>query len=277
MDWLLQPRFTKRRFHGIIVFIALGSYCDTEELASPAGLCSAGYYCTLGAVRPDPQEDSTGGSCTQGHYCPEGTGSPEPCPPGYYSNTTGNTNFTDCRLCTAGKHCKIQCRSRTLHLELRFKLSYRPSFDVTAIDVITGYYCDSYGMSEPRGPCDQGYYCPEGQNVSSPDAYICTPGHYCPTGSANLVACDPGTYQDLFGQVCSNLNHSTKMVFFMQRHILKYLLSFHFIVFSGRARPALLVSIVIRRCRMIRSVRMAYRIHNPVQQGITVQMARNMA
>ena len=57
-------------------------------------------------------------------------------------------------------------------------------------------------MSEPRGPCDQGYYCPEGQNVSSPDAFICTPGHYCPTGSPALVACEPGSYQDLFGRVC---------------------------------------------------------------------------
>ena len=130
-------------------------------------------------------------------------------------------------------------------------------------------------MSEPRGPCDQGYYCPEGQNVSTPDAFICTPGHYCPTGSANLVACDPGTYQDLFGQVCSNLNHSTKIIF-MQRQIFKSLLGFCFIISSGRARPALLVSIVIRRCRMIRSVRMAYRIHNPAQRAITVQMAQNM-
>ena len=79
-------------------------------------------------------------------------------------------------------------------------------------------------MSEPRGPCDQGYYCPEGQNVSSPDAYTCTPGHYCPTGSPNLVACEPGTYQDLFGQVCFCLlccndkaQHST-----VQRHKFKF-------------------------------------------------------
>ena len=66
------------------------------------------------------------------------------------------------------------------------------------------------------------------------------------------------------------------MIVFMQRHILKCLLSIHFVIFSGRARPALPVSIVVRRCRMIRSVRMAYRIHNPVQQVITVQMAQNM-
>ena len=114
MDWFLPSRFTM--FYTVISFISLGFYCDTEELASPAGLCSAGYYCTLGAVRPDPQEDSTGGACTQGHYCPEGTGSPEPCPPGYFSNATGNTNFTDCRLCTAGKHSITQCRCHISYL-----------------------------------------------------------------------------------------------------------------------------------------------------------------
>ena len=64
-----------------------------------------------------------------------------------------------------------------------------------------GYYCASSGLSTPTGPCDGGYYCPEGQNVSSPAAYICTPGHYCPIGSPALTSCPSGTYQDEYGKV----------------------------------------------------------------------------
>ena len=72
---------------------------------------------------------------------------------------------------------------------------------ITMLYVFVGYYCDSFGMSAPRGECSAGYYCPEGQNVSSPAAYQCTPGHYCPAGSPDQVPCEPGTYQDEFTQV----------------------------------------------------------------------------
>lgn len=67
------------------------------------GPCDAGYYCTLGATRSDPQNDATGGTCPTGHYCPQGTGVPQGCPPGYFSNATGNVDFSGCKLCTEGK------------------------------------------------------------------------------------------------------------------------------------------------------------------------------
>lgn len=81
-----------------------GSYCDQEELSSVAGPCTAGYFCTLGATRADPQADVTGGLCPTGAYCPTGTGVPELCPAGMFSNATGNTDYSDCKLCTAGKN-----------------------------------------------------------------------------------------------------------------------------------------------------------------------------
>ena len=62
-------------------------------------------------------------------------------------------------------------------------------------------YCESYGLEAPTGFCDTGYYCPAGQNTSTPQQYSCTPGHYCEQGSTDQMACASGTYQDEFTQV----------------------------------------------------------------------------
>ena len=45
-----------------------------------------------------------------------------------------------------------------------------------------------------------GYYCPEGQAVSTPSPYLCVPGFYCPEGSPIQLLCPAGTYQNLQGQ-----------------------------------------------------------------------------
>lgn len=66
---------------------------------------------------------------------------------------------------------------------------------------LVGYYCETTGLSAPTGECSMGYYCPAGQNVSNPTAYICTPGHYCPAGSPSEVSCSSGLYQNEAGQV----------------------------------------------------------------------------
>lgn len=71
----------------------------------------------------------------------------------------------------------------------------------TILSLTTGFYCDDYALLTPKGPCSAGFYCPEGQNVSSPLSFICTPGHYCPPGSSTETACASGTYQDEFGKV----------------------------------------------------------------------------
>ncbi|XP_071497018.1 uncharacterized protein [Diadema antillarum] len=80
-----------------------GYYCEDPGLASVTGPCDAGYYCILGALVRDPTDNVTGAVCPAGHYCPAGTYDPEPCPAGYYSNTTRNTDIGDCMPCLPGK------------------------------------------------------------------------------------------------------------------------------------------------------------------------------
>jgi hypothetical protein len=37
-----------------------GMYCDQAQLSYPAGNCSEGYYCLLGAATPTPTDGTTG-------------------------------------------------------------------------------------------------------------------------------------------------------------------------------------------------------------------------
>lgn len=67
---------------------------------------------------------------------------------------------------------------------------------------LAGYYCSGYGLIEPTANCSGGYYCPGGQNTSTPTEYQCSPGHYCPIGSDDEVPCTSGEYQDLWTEVC---------------------------------------------------------------------------
>lgn len=67
--------------------------------------------------------------------------------------------------------------------------------------MFAGTYCTGYGLTEPTANCSGGYYCPGGQNTSTPVEYQCTPGHYCPIGSDAEVSCPSGEYQDEFTQV----------------------------------------------------------------------------
>lgn len=63
-----------------------------------------------------------------------------------------------------------------------------------------GSYCQSYGLSEPTGRCDIGYYCPGGQDSPTPNEYACSPGHFCYQGSHNQTGCPSGDYQPHWGQ-----------------------------------------------------------------------------
>jgi len=63
------------------------------------GLCDAGYFCPLGQTVANPSSFE----CPAGHYCPEGSKTYTACPIGTFSNSTGNTNVTDCKPCTPGK------------------------------------------------------------------------------------------------------------------------------------------------------------------------------
>jgi len=116
-----------------------------------------------------------------GHYCLNGTSFPTqyPCPVGYFNNATGKQSLDDCMPCTAGS------------------------------------YCGTTGLSEPTGPCDNGWYCVRAAVSSKPydignTSYslanvtvncfcsinetggMCAPGEYCPLGSARPIICDGG-------------------------------------------------------------------------------------
>lgn len=65
-----------------------------------------------------------GGPCPRGHFCPSGTSHPQPCPPGSYSNLTGQAS---CFPCPAG------------------------------------YYCPENITTYSGHPCPAGFYCPRGE------------------------------------------------------------------------------------------------------------------
>ena len=139
-----------------------GMYCGDVGLVSPSGECLQGFYCLSGASVPNPTDGLSGYPCPAGHFCGPGVTEPSPCPVGTYLNVTGANSSSDCTSCTAGS------------------------------------YCASEGLPYPSGPCQAGYYCPEGSVIPNDEAYICTPGHYCPEGSPTEVMCEGGTYENGF-------------------------------------------------------------------------------
>lgn len=56
------------------------------------------------------------------------------------------------------------------------------------------------GNTAPTAQCAAGYYCPGGQESSTPSGLECFAGHYCPQGSNYPIMCDNGTYQVNPGQ-----------------------------------------------------------------------------
>ena len=146
-----------------------GKFCDTESLSQPTGNCSKGYFCILGAksFQPNKQPDNSSGPCPVGHYCPLGTINGQACPPGTYQPLERAESPDDCKLCDAG------------------------------------YYCEGHGNEKPTGPCQPGYFCPEGQKVSNPIDNICPVGYFCTEGTMEAMLCQNGTYQNEIGQaVC---------------------------------------------------------------------------
>ena len=137
-----------------------GRYCAAPGLSAPVGPCRSGYWCRLGSVSAAPTDGVTGRRCSSGRYCPEGTSNELPCPVGTFANTSGLGMESECRSCTPG------------------------------------FFCSSPGLATPSGPCSEGYFCPGGQNSSTPSEFGCTLGHHCPLGSSLPQPCSAGFYQD---------------------------------------------------------------------------------
>ena len=66
--------------------------------------------------------------------------------------------------------------------------------------LFVGDYCLETGLNATSGPCDEGYYCPPGQNVSNPAGYECFEGHYCPSGQGWPLECPFGNFTNTTGQ-----------------------------------------------------------------------------
>ena len=143
-----------------------GYYCDRRGLAAPVDECDAGFFCSGGATTRNPvSAQEGGGECPQGFYCPKGTKSPIPCPAGFFSNATRNTELEECGPCNPG------------------------------------VWCDGAGG---QFPCDPGYVCLNQSSTPTPSAapqgFPCPPGTYCPQQSGAVLECLPGTWNPLSTQ-----------------------------------------------------------------------------
>ena len=138
-----------------------GFFCDTPGLVAPSGRCAAGSVCVSGAPVANPTDNVTGYVCPAAAFCPLGSASPTWCSPGTFSNTTGNTQPSDCFACTPG------------------------------------FTCPDVGTVIPTLLCDAGYYCP-GHDAHA--TLNCTLGSFCPEGSFAPTPCAAGSFQQLPGQ-----------------------------------------------------------------------------
>ncbi|KAJ8035012.1 hypothetical protein HOLleu_22086 [Holothuria leucospilota] len=200
-----------------------GQVCSGEALTEPNGLCAPGYYCSGKAKSKYPTDGVTGNICPVGFYCPEGSPAPKRCEGGYYTNITGQASCFDCppsyycpdgeRLlaCPRGHYCpqntggneSIPCPRGT----------YNPDLGLASEDqclpCAPGKYCTALGASSfdavnaSAGPCDPGYYCVSGVNISNPTEETtsgiggpCPAGFYCPLGTHTPQPCLNGTYSD---------------------------------------------------------------------------------
>eukprot|EP01012_Entosiphon_sulcatum_P020572 TRINITY_DN2549_c0_g1_i18.p1 TRINITY_DN2549_c0_g1~~TRINITY_DN2549_c0_g1_i18.p1 ORF type:complete len:7257 (+),score=712.60 TRINITY_DN2549_c0_g1_i18:702-21773(+) len=196
-----------------------GKYCDQFALDAPTATCGPGFYC------PDGTAEGESHYCPIGYYCPGGTASPvdcqsgsyqdeegQPgckiCPPSYYCDSKDDSlgiNYTIPRPCPTGYYCpnatrfatQFPCPTSTFNNRT---LLYQAS---DCASCSPGYYCNSPGMTLPRGPCASGYYCSGGASTPTPKdritGAICPPGAYCPLGSFTPALCPMGTFSNASG------------------------------------------------------------------------------
>lgn len=133
-----------------------GRFCSQYGLIEPDGVCDPGYYCVDKSMTPTPKTlwvREVGNVCEAGGYCPESTKYPLPCRPGYYQTEVGKTNLDDCILCDCGMYCDGQ-----------------PDDTRTDLKAALDYLKNELPSPDMTGPCDNGYYCDQGQ--SHPRQYM---------------------------------------------------------------------------------------------------------
>ncbi len=134
-----------------------GYACESVGLPFPNTECAAGFYCLEGSNMSHPNEFITnGGQCPPGYYCPPGTADFAlfPCPNGTYSNSSANTDISNCTQCEPGLACM--------------------GSGLTAPNAIcaAGYFCRSGAYTDKPAdagatgdPCPMGFFCPEGTGM----------------------------------------------------------------------------------------------------------------
>ncbi|KAL2085398.1 hypothetical protein ACEWY4_018718 [Coilia grayii] len=190
-----------------------GAFCRGGIVA---GQCSPGYYCSGGSTSPE------GVLCPAGSYCPRGSPSPIPCESGTFSSATGATHPNDCTTCPPGFYCQGEglvqpemcppghfCPPGT-SLAQQYPCppgTLLPQHGATSpeecLPCPAGMFCARPGLSEPTGPCQEGFHCSPGSSspngtdinmqVESAESPACPPGFYCPAGTSHPVPCPPGT------------------------------------------------------------------------------------
>ena len=215
-----------------------GMYCSEPGAIEPTGLCNAGFFCTSGIVYPEPRgiancsdeifssgygsDDlfnfpAIGDVCPVGHFCVEGSSTATPCPAGTYNDITQQSSCFEClpgffcllgsvsyldTPCPSGHYCPsgslqpIACPRGTFN-----NLTHTSSISHCLL-CLPGMYCRSEQLSEPTGPCSEGYFCIEGASENMPSlpyGSICGPGEFCPNGSHAPSPCSAGFACTTFG------------------------------------------------------------------------------
>jgi len=140
-----------------------GYFCNnnsTSRAMMEARPCEAGTYCPPGTTH---HSDFFNDPCPKGYYCPAATPVPIGCPTGTYNPELGRAHPSECQSCPAGSYC-------------------------------------TYAAPNVTGPCDPGYYCPNGS--SGPRQFPCPPATYNPLyGAESVEACRvcPAGYYCLSG------------------------------------------------------------------------------
>lgn len=193
-----------------------GRYCATNALssASGSGPCMGGYFCRLGATKPNPTDGVTGNICPSGHYCPQGSNEPLECPIGTFSPVNGSVGLADCIPCSPGEYCELPASSQSSGLCDPGYFCLSRATTPTPTNGVTGDFCQA-GFFCPGGsnlpvPCPPGWFssepfasncsqCPSGfycTNASS-DPIQCPLGYYCPEETGfDWLPCPAGTFSN---------------------------------------------------------------------------------
>ena len=146
-----------------------GSYSSAQGYVSP--LCEG--LCQAGKAGYGSETSICSVDCPPSFFCPAGSADPIACSTGYYCNTVS--------LAAPSALCPIR--------------SYCPAGtdDPSATLCAAGRYSNRTGQtnSQCSGPCQEGYYCPEGS--SSATQHPCgAVGLYCPSESDLPKVAQPG-------------------------------------------------------------------------------------